>query len=107
MSNKVDITLGTDGTWICTPDPLVVHDRNVNLTFTIGTPGYSFPAERAIVVHNGGSDFPDPSKTKDATTAKLHDKNSAAGRFKYDVNLVRDSDRQPIVIDPTIDNQPK
>ncbi|MEW6707782.1 MAG: hypothetical protein AB1430_23295 [Pseudomonadota bacterium] len=107
MSNKVTITLGNDGQWVCSPDPIPVREANVNLTFLLSTPGYSFASTNAIVVHDGGSEFPDPSVTKDATTAKLRDKNSKAGRFKYDVNLVRDSDKRPVVIDPTIENQPK
>lgn len=106
MTHKVSISLNEQGQWVCDPDPIKVHSRNVNMSFTLQTPGYSFAASNAIKVHDGGSEF-GPSVTTSATSAEMHNKNSAKCSFKYDVNLVRDSDKQPVVIDPTIENEPR
>lgn len=106
MTHHVNISLNDKGQWICDPDPVKVHSRNVKMSFTLLTPGYSFAASNAIRVHNGGDEF-SPSVTTSATCAEMNNKNTAKASFKYDVNLVRNSDRQPVVIDPTIDNEPK
>jgi hypothetical protein len=106
MTHKVSISLNDKGQWVCDPDPIKVRSRNVNMSFALLTPGYSFASANAIKVHNGGEEF-GPSITTSQTTAEMRNKNTAKARFKYDVNLVRDSDMQPVVIDPTIDNEPR
>ena len=105
--NHVSVILDADGKLCCTPDPVVATGRNVHLTFSLQAAGYTFPREEAIVVQQPGTQFPEPSITKHADTAVLRDKNTQAGYFKYNVNLVRSSDGQRVVIDPGISNPPR
>jgi hypothetical protein len=107
MTNEVHIRQNDQGQWVCDPDPVKVHQRNVEMAFYLDTAGYSFAPTDAIVVRNGGDEFPTRSVTKTPTKAQLHNKNSARASFKYDVNLIRNSDGHPIVIDPVIDNEPR
>jgi hypothetical protein len=106
MSNHVTIKLDGGGRLFCDPDPVKPEGENVHIKFEIQAEGYTFPASGAITVHDGNGQFPEPSVTSSPTCAKLKDKNTAPGSFKYDVHLL-DRDGKPVVIDPVIENQPK
>lgn len=106
MANHVTIKLDSSGKLVCDPDPLKAEGQNVHIKFEISAQGYRFPDSGAIVVHGGSGQFPEPSVTSNATCAKLKDKNTEPGSFKYDVHLL-DPDGRPVVIDPIIENQPK
>ena len=104
--HTVTVTVGANNKVDCKPDPVPVNGPNVKLKFELATDGYVFAAQDAIVVTDGGSEFPDRSKTaSDGKTATLHDKNSARAYFKYTVTLQPAGGGQPIVYDPGIQNE--
>jgi len=105
--NQVIVTVDTDSKVSCDPDPIWADGRKIHLQFLLQTDGYIFPEDNAIVVQNGGTEFPDPSRTvgPDNVVAKIYDHNSSAGTFKYTVTVQKVGGGQ-IVYDPTIHNGP-
>lgn len=104
--SQVDVSVGANNAVSCSPDPVPVHGPNVNLKFNLVTPGYVFAPTGAVVVTDGGNEFPDASKTSaDGKTATLHDRNSAKASYKYTVTVQPSGGGQPIVYDPTIQNE--
>jgi hypothetical protein len=105
MPNPNEVTVSqVNGQWTCSPDPIKPQGIGANIKFMLQADGYSFRASNAIVVENPADQFPDPSETKDAKTAKLRDENTQRGRFKYSVFLTQDGTGATVEIDPTIDN---
>jgi hypothetical protein len=106
MPNPNEVTVSLEsGQWKCSPDPIVPTGLNAVIKFTLATGGYAFRATNAIVVQSPGTQFPDPSETKDATTAKLKDRNDDRGRFKYSVFLTENNSGATVEIDPIISNE--
>jgi len=105
--NQVIVTVDTHGNVTCDPDPVCADGRKIHLKFLLQTEGYIFPEDNAIVVENGGTEFPDPSKTvgPDNVVAKIYDHNSCAGTFKYTVT-VQKVGGGTIEHDPLITNGP-
>jgi hypothetical protein len=105
MPNPNEVTVSqVNGQWQCSPDPIKPTGLNAIIKFTLATGGYAFRATNAIVVQSPGTQFPDPSETKDATTAKLKDRNDERGQFKYSVFLTQDGTGSTVEIDPIINN---
>lgn len=95
------------GSIVCSPDPVQVKSCDTTLKFTVATPGYKFRAENAIVVTNGGSEFPQPSQTSaDGLTATLEDCCDQRGSYKYSVYL-KDASGRIVMVDPDISNEPQ
>lgn len=100
----VSVSVSSPGTIHVSPDPVGVSGSNTTITFNLLSSGYSFASSNAIVVPQPGSQFPNPSTTVSATQATLLDVNSDANTYKYVVHLVRNSDNQPLSLDPAIEN---
>lgn len=100
---NVSVSVSTTGI-VCSPDPVPVSGAGATITFNLTSSGYSFRANNAIVVPAPSNQFPNPSSTVSATQATLYDVNSDANSYKYVVHLVRDSDNQPLEVDPIIEN---
>jgi hypothetical protein len=100
----VSVSVSSPGTIHVSPDPVGVSGPNATITFNLMSSGYSFASSNAIAVPQPGSQFPNPSTTVSATQATLFDLNSDSNSYKYVVHLVRNSDNQPISLDPTIEN---
>lgn len=105
--NHVHVTVDGDGNVCCDPDPVSADGRKIHLKFLLLTDGYVFPQDNAIVVEDGGTEFPDPSKTlgPDNVVATIYDHNSCAGTFKYTVTVQKIGGGL-IEYDPTIYNGP-
>jgi hypothetical protein len=102
--NEVTVSLA-NGQWTCSPDPIVPRGPNAAIHFHLAADGYSFRATEAVVVADGGEQFPEKSKTKDPKTAKLLDRNNRHGKFKYSVFLTQDGSGKEVEIDPIISNE--
>jgi len=103
----VAVTVDDTGHVTTTPNPVKVRNQNVLLAFQLLTPGYAFPDSEAIVVSDGGEQFPFPSWTLSGSTAALLDANSAAGDFAYTVSVVELATGKALRIDPSIQNETK
>jgi len=105
-ANKVRVTVGAGGAVSCNPDPVPARGKNVHIKFDLVTAGYVFADTDAIVVSNPGTQFPEPSKTKNGgSTATILDKNTERGQFKYTVRLKDSATGRLIEFDPTINNE--
>jgi hypothetical protein len=102
---KVSVTVATDGTITCTPDPVNVSASNVMIAFSLDTPGYVFPDSGAIVGNIEGGQFPYASWTVKPQLAGLLDLNTANGLFEYTVNVVNSTTGQQFSLDPGVQNQ--
>jgi len=100
----VSVSVSSPGVIHVTPDPVGVSGSNATLTFNLLSSGYSFASSNAIVVPEPASQFPNASVTVSATQATLLDVNSDSNTYKYVVHLVRNSDNQPLSLDPAIEN---
>lgn len=102
----VVITVTSAGDIVCTPDPLLVSQKNMTLVFRLATPGYVFRDVDPIVVTQPGSAFPFPSKTQGGTTALLFDRDNSTASYSYCVYLLDQATGKVISVDPTIRNEP-
>ena len=106
---SIDVTVKKEGgNWVCDPETLTVTTKNKKIKFGLATDGYTFRGANAVVVQEGGTQFPEPAVTEDGKKkVSLLDVNTVAGYFKYTVYLVEDATGQPVVIDPGIRNNPE
>jgi hypothetical protein len=102
---RVSVTVATDGTIACTPDPVNVSSNNVMIAFSLDTPGYVFPDSGAIVGSTVGGQFPYASWTVKPQLAGLLDLNTANGAFEYTVNVVNQATGELLSLDPLVQNQ--
>lgn len=102
----VVVTVGADNKPVCTPHTVRPQGSNVVLKFEVQTAGYAFPANGAVVVTDGGAQFPEPSQTigPNDTVALLRDVNSNTGSYRYTVAVQRIADGEVLRVDPTIQN---
>ncbi|MBL8344611.1 MAG: hypothetical protein JNN03_04150 [Rubrivivax sp.] len=104
---KVTVTVNSEGTIVCSPDPINVKRGQSVLKFQLQAPGYVFRQKKAIVVSNPGRDFPLPSVTSaDGVTATLRDEHLDCCDYKYSVYLMQVSSGRIICVDPVIRNDP-
>lgn len=109
VTQVTDVTVRVDdGQIYCIPDPVTVTVADGQLVFALeASRGYVFREQNAIVVTNGGSEFPEPSVTSaDGRTASLSDACEAQGSFKYTIYL-KDPGGNIVSLDPEINNQPE
>ncbi|MBI3368263.1 MAG: hypothetical protein HY021_07410 [Burkholderiales bacterium] len=111
MSSKqqFDVTVSVDPrtkALTCSPDPVTVTCADGQLRFELANSGYGFPKENAIVVTDGGTQFPLPCNWHSNQLVTLHDKASHKGSYKYTVTVVNLASGEKIVLDPGIDNDP-
>jgi len=103
--NHVIVTVNSSGTPVCTPDTVQATGRNCILTFHLRTDGYVFPDSDAVVVTDGGTEFPTPSTTPLPTKVHLFNRNSRRALFKYTVTVKEVSSGRLIPLDPSIQNE--
>lgn len=104
---QVTVTVKSDETIVCSPDPIDVRAGQGVLEFVLQAPGYVFRQHDAIVVSNPGRDFPRPSVTSACgTKATLRDRNLDNREYKYSVYLKQVSTGRIVCVDPTIRNEP-
>lgn len=96
---------GCGGGITVSPDPLIVKKgQAVDIQWTVSTPGWSF-AEPGIRINIPMDEF-DASTAKlsaDKKQAKVRNKASKQGSYKYDIVLV-DAKKNSCTLDPTILN---
>lgn len=103
---RVTVTVNSEGTIVCSPDPITVKRGQSGLKFQLQAPGYVFRQKNAIVVSNPGRDFPLPSATSaDGMTATLRDEHLDCCDYKYSVYLMEVSSGRIIDVDPIIRNE--
>ena len=89
------------------PDRLVVKGQCTDILFKLTSAAakrYRFAQTDPIVVPACGN-FPNPPVRVSDTCVSLTDTCDTAGSYKYTINLVKRKTGQPVVIDPTIDNE--
>jgi hypothetical protein len=101
---RVSVTVDATGAIACTPDPVNVSGHNICIAFSLDTAGYNFPDCNAIVLAQGGTQFPYASGTMRPNLAGVYDANAAAGDFQYTVNVVNSTTGEMTSLDPGIKN---
>jgi hypothetical protein len=100
------VTVSVSGKMLCTPSTLNVTGSNVLISFELQSADWVFPSSDAVVVSNGGTQFPLPSWTVNDKQAALLDQDSAPGSFSYTVNVQHVATGRKLSLDPSIQNQP-
>jgi len=100
----VSVTVTSDGTITCSPDPIGVNNKNAPVAFCLDTDGYHFPDTNAIVINTTSSDFPYSSWTIKPKLAGIADLCKIPGQVKYTVSVVNDATGVTTSLDPVIHN---
>lgn len=103
---QVLVTVDTAGTITCQPAELDVSGANVLIVFALASRDWIFPDSGAVVVANGGTQFPIPAWTINNKQAALLDCDSSPGAFSYTVTVQHSTTGERRSLDPTIKNQP-
>lgn len=101
----VVVNVDAAGTISCVPAELNVSGSDVLITFALNSSDWVFPDSGAVVVSNGGSQFPIPSWTLNRKQAALLDCDNSPGSFSYTVTVQHASTGHQRSIDPTIKNE--
>jgi len=99
------VNVDAAGNISCVPSELNVVGTDVLITFLLSGANWGFPDSGAVVVSNGGSQFPIPCWTVNNKQAALLDCNSVQGTFSYTVTVQNASTGQERHMDPTIKNE--
>lgn len=102
---NVHVSIAPDGDPVCTPELLDVSGRDVMIAFTLDAHDWVFPSHRAVVVTDGGTQFPFPSWTVNRKLALLFDRNTSQGSFQYTVSVRHVPTGEIRSVDPTIRNE--
>jgi hypothetical protein len=102
---SVQVSVSADGTPVCTPELLDVSGRDVLIAFQLAAADWIFPSQDAVVVKDGGNQFPFPSWTVHRKLALLFDRNTSQGRFQYTVYVKHVVTGEVRSVDPTIRNE--
>lgn len=102
---SVQVTVTADGTPVCTPELLDVSGRDVLIAFQLDAADWKFPSQDAVVVKDGGHQFPFPSWTVKRHLALLFDRNTSQGSFQYTVYVKHVPTGVVRSVDPTIRNE--
>lgn len=104
-NNVIPVTVSVvNNQVVCTPEVVDVDYANTLITFALASDDYHFPDTDAVVVSDGGSDFPYTSWTLKKRQAALFDLNAIDGNFSYTVSVVHDTSGVVLKVDPTIKN---
>jgi hypothetical protein len=98
------VSVNAQGQPSCVPEVLDVSGEDVLITFHLNAADWIFPDTGAVVVQNGGTQFPIPSWTVHKKQAALLDCDSAAGDFSYTVWVQHAQTGRRASVDPTIRN---
>ena len=101
----VMVNVDAAGNMTCVPDELDVSGSEVLITFHLNGNDWAFPDTEAVVVSDGGSQFPIPSWTVHKKQAALLDCDNTPGSFSYTVTVEHTSTGHRRSLDPTIKNQ--
>ena len=101
----VIVNVDAAGSLSCVPAELNVTGADVLISFHLHGDDWIFPATGAVVVSDGGSQFPLPSWTVHKKQAALLDCDSAPGTFSYTVNVQHAVTGKTRRLDPTIKNE--
>jgi hypothetical protein len=103
--NVIPVTVSiVKGQPVCSPEVVDVDAANTLITFALASDDYHFPDTGAVVVHDGGSDFPYASWTLKKRQAALFDLNAIDGNFSYTVTVVHNESGLVLTVDPGIKN---
>ncbi|MFY9512924.1 MAG: hypothetical protein WAQ05_18320 [Rubrivivax sp.] len=102
---RVQVYVGAEGQPVCVPHELPVTGSDVNIRFVLMSSGWQFPATEAVVVTDGGNQFPDPAVTEGPRRATLLDVNDEPGVFAYKVTVQNVSTGELRSVDPAIRNE--
>ncbi|MFN7724624.1 MAG: hypothetical protein ACK5QH_06095 [Rubrivivax sp.] len=86
------------------PEQVDVSGGGVLIQFLLLTNGWAFPAEAAITVQDGGTQFPCAAWTLAPQQAALLDADTSPGIFNYTIHVVHTGTGQRLRLDPTIRN---
>ncbi|MBT9490160.1 MAG: hypothetical protein IV093_21865 [Rubrivivax sp.] len=100
------VSVDAQGQPSCVPELLDVSGSDVLITFHLNAADWVFPDTGAVLVQNGGTQFPIPSWTVHKKQAALLDCDSAAGEFSYTVVVQHAQTGRRARVDPTIRNDP-
>jgi hypothetical protein len=105
--NVLQVTVHVDACGIlsCQPSLLTVTGSEVLITFVLNGKGWVFPDAQAVVVNDGGDQFPIPAWTINPKQAALLDCNSASGNFSYTVTVQDPVSGEQQRLDPAIRNE--
>lgn len=104
-NNVIPVTVSiVKGQPVCSPERVDVDYANTLITFALTSDEYHFPDTGAVVVAEGGSDFPYPSWTLKNRQAALFDLNAVDGNFSYTVTVVHNESGLVLTVDPIIKN---
>lgn len=101
----VIVNVDAAGSLTCVPAELNVTGADVLISFHLNGEDWIFPDSGAVVVANGGSQFPIPSWTVHRKQAALLDCDSAPGTFSYTVTVQHAVTGRRCSLDPTIKNE--
>lgn len=102
---QVVVSVDQAGQIQCHPAEAVVTGQDVLIVFNLRSAHWAFPASGAVVVTDGGTEFPIPAWTVHAKQAALLDRNSAADAFSYTVTVENTSTGERRSLDPRIVNE--
>jgi hypothetical protein len=100
----VTVTVASDGTIACAPDPVNVASKNALVAFCLATDGYHFPDSDAVVINTAHGDFPYSAWTIKPQLAGIADLCKIPGEIKYTVTVVNDATGVATSLDPVIHN---
>lgn len=89
----------------CSPTTVVVDKSNALVVFNLATEGYAFPTTGAIIVQNGGSEFPNLWYVN-ASQVALHDLCAVPAEYNYTVIVEESATGKRLRVDPKISNEP-
>ncbi|WP_341890098.1 hypothetical protein [Variovorax sp. YR752] len=102
---NVRVSVTADGTPVCVPELLDVVGSDVLIAYQLDANDWIFPSQRAVVVEDGGSQFPFPSWTVNRKLALLFDCNTSPGYFHYTVYVKHVTTGEVRSVDPSIRNE--
>ena len=103
-AQHVIVHVDAAGQMRCVPSELNVVGPDVLIAFHLEGSPWAFPASAAVVVSQGGSQFPLPSWTLNDKLAALLDRNTEKGSFSYTVTVQNTVTGRRQQLDPTIRN---
>jgi hypothetical protein len=102
---QVTVKVNPEGQIFCQPAEAIVTGKDVLIVFDLRGEHWAFPACDAVVVSDGGEEFPIPAWTVNPKQAALLDCNSASAAFGYTVTVLNTRTGERRSLDPRIVNE--